>query len=342
MLRKLSTAFMMAAMLSSCGRAERPQELHPVIAQGEHPYAYYALSHRERVLYDTVASALMYHRDRIKTDSSQGFTYDEIYGIYQLIYTDEYRIFFASPRFGYDADSGTMTFSYTCTREEQTAMQKRLDTAADRILCQTEGLDSYRTALAIHDGIIAACRYGEGGYGNTAYGCLVEGSAMCRGYTAAFSYLCSRAGIRTASVRDRDDTHIWSMAYLDGKWYHIDVTWDDPDDVAHPSYAKYDRFCLDDTGQEITQDIPDAAKGRSYFEEYGLIADSTDSAERIIKRSDAEVIQFRAEDKGVYEDIKKALFGDTPRLRDILTDKDGFDGVGYSCDPDTLVIRIFT
>ena len=24
------------------------------------------------------------------------------------------------------------------------------------------------------------------------------------------------------------ETHVWNAIYLDGKWYHLDLTWDDP------------------------------------------------------------------------------------------------------------------
>ena len=25
-----------------------------------------------------------------------------------------------------------------------------------------------------------------------------------------------------------NDQHIWNLVYLDGTWYHLDLTWDDP------------------------------------------------------------------------------------------------------------------
>lgn len=84
--------------------------------------------------------------------------------------------------------------------------------------------------LSIHDyltdNIIYSTQNGQKAY--TPYGALVEGIAVCQGYSLAYKYLCDRAGLDVSYVVDTPHNHIWNVAEIDGKFYHIDVTWDDP------------------------------------------------------------------------------------------------------------------
>ena len=59
-----------------------------------------------------------------------------------------------------------------------------------------------------------------------AYGALIGKSAVCEGYAKAFQYLCYEVGINANQVHGPD--HEWNVVKLDGEWYQIDVTWDDP------------------------------------------------------------------------------------------------------------------
>ena len=62
-----------------------------------------------------------------------------------------------------------------------------------------------------------------------AYGAIVNGTAVCQGYAAAFKTLCDRAGVDSAMVigTKNDGAHSWNYASLNNKWYLVDVTQDD-------------------------------------------------------------------------------------------------------------------
>ena len=60
----------------------------------------------------------------------------------------------------------------------------------------------------------------------TAYGALVEGYATCNGYSDAMAIFLNRLNVINYKISN--DEHIWNLIYLDGKWYHLDLTWDDP------------------------------------------------------------------------------------------------------------------
>ncbi len=59
-----------------------------------------------------------------------------------------------------------------------------------------------------------------------AYGPLIEGYGICGGYSDAMALFLERFGIK--NFKASSDTHIWNVVYLDGSWYHLDLTWDDP------------------------------------------------------------------------------------------------------------------
>lgn len=61
---------------------------------------------------------------------------------------------------------------------------------------------------------------------DTAYGPLFEGYGICTGYSDAMQLFLEKFGIKNYKVAS--DTHIWNAVYVDGAWYHLDLTWDDP------------------------------------------------------------------------------------------------------------------
>jgi len=58
------------------------------------------------------------------------------------------------------------------------------------------------------------------------YGGLVEGICVCEGYAEAFQYLARQFGINCTIARSA--THEWNFVEMGGKWYVMDVTYDDP------------------------------------------------------------------------------------------------------------------
>ena len=65
----------------------------------------------------------------------------------------------------------------------------------------------------------------QGSLSHIAYSALVLGSAVCDGYTGAYNLFLKLEGIDCTAKPN--DTHIWTVATLDGTEYHIDSTWGD-------------------------------------------------------------------------------------------------------------------
>ena len=61
---------------------------------------------------------------------------------------------------------------------------------------------------------------------STAYGVLFEGVGICSGYTDAMQLFLEKLNVK--NYRISSSTHIWNLVYVEGKWLHLDLTWDDP------------------------------------------------------------------------------------------------------------------
>ena len=61
---------------------------------------------------------------------------------------------------------------------------------------------------------------------DTAYGPLFEGYAICGGYTDLMELFLEKMNLKSYKVSSY--MHIWNVVKINDKWYHIDLTWDDP------------------------------------------------------------------------------------------------------------------
>ena len=100
-------------------------------------------------------------------------------------------------------------------------------------------MSEFDKVKAIHDYIVNNIQYASViDYNNhslfTAEGALTNKVAVCQGYAEAFSLLCYKAGIQTEMVYgvadngQTSESHAWNIVRVDGVWYQIDTTWDDP------------------------------------------------------------------------------------------------------------------
>ena len=73
---------------------------------------------------------------------------------------------------------------------------------------------------------------------------------VCEGYTALYTAALRAMDIEVAHVLSDGMNHIWNAVKMDGYWYHIDVTWNDPswNEIAVPQMAQHDNFILSDQG----------------------------------------------------------------------------------------------
>lgn len=78
------------------------------------------------------------------------------------------------------------------------------------------------------------------------YGFLVDGVGICLGYTRTFQLFMDLLGIECITVEgtayNYTADHAWNQVRLDGDWYCVDVTWDDPTTSGTVSERNAHRF----------------------------------------------------------------------------------------------------
>ena len=127
------------------------------------------------------------------------------------------------------------------------------------------GMSTYDRALALHDWLIYNAKYDTSYTYYDASGVLLKGTGVCDSYGRAYLMLCTIAGIDCIYVSGyAGEPHGWNMIKLDdGKWYHVDCTWDDPvvsnNDPIKSGAERHDYFCIDDEqmSKDHTWNTPD-------------------------------------------------------------------------------------
>ncbi len=129
----------------------------------------------------------------------------------------------------------TLTLSYVDSPE--TIREWRTETEDQVIsLCGSLfalDMPDYQKELLIHDYIIENCTYQDSSDSKaqyTAYGCLVQGEAVCEGYAESARLLFQAAGLDCYYVEGAGTSanHAWNCVQIDGQYYWVDLTWDDP------------------------------------------------------------------------------------------------------------------
>ena len=50
---------------------------------------------------------------------------------------------------------------------------------------------------------------------------------MCESYASAYQLCLEILGVENYIMTSSDGAHVWNRVKVDGKWYHVDVTWND-------------------------------------------------------------------------------------------------------------------
>ncbi len=135
---------------------------------------------------------------------------------------------------------GWFQLKYRYYKDTIRQMSVLLEAKVDYVLSYVvhSGMTEFQKAKAIHDYLVLHTRYDIDNYYNdtipplsgSAYGILVLGTGVCDGYAKAYLLLTRRAGLHTVKVTGNVDRglHAWNIIRINGSYYQVDVTWDDP------------------------------------------------------------------------------------------------------------------
>ena len=127
-----------------------------------------------------------------------------------------------------------------------------LESQKDSLIGDLYDLPAWQQEKYVHDRLASMITYsGESSYNQTLYSALCQQETVCAGYAKAFQYLMTCLGVPcyycegSALGSSSDDTdwsaHAWNIICLDGRYYNVDLTWDDTSlaSAGLISYAQY-------------------------------------------------------------------------------------------------------
>ncbi len=244
---------------------------------GEKPLYYTYLTENQQRIYrfmKTAAEQMTVGFFSIGATVSGEDRFSDIAIAFRALSSDNPQIFWLPDVYMMSFDGSAVAFSYDkegvdymFTPQQKKMAAQQLYTSVNNIVEQASELNSrFEKELFFHDWLCKNVTYNTDGTDNvyTAYGALINGVAVCEGYSRAMQLLCDSAEIPCTVIYGKSNGigHMWNIINPGDGWYHLDVTWDDDEEYGVLRHAYVN---LND--EQITTDhiIFDAVSiGKSY------------------------------------------------------------------------------
>ena len=186
--------------------------------------------------------------DRLGTNDKQitvnvkdyGITLDNISRAVQYIFNCSPELFHFTNVYKYTYRNNNVTSMTFLLNDSVNEIKRKVDVIESEIkkfdqLVEPD-MDEEDIILLVHDYLATTVVYDIDGLESGAasdsiydiYGVFGEKLAVCQGYAMAAEYLLNRYGIECGIASSDNVHHAWNVVEIGGKWYHMDVTWDDP------------------------------------------------------------------------------------------------------------------
>lgn len=192
----------------------------------------------------------------------------ELGTVFARVMDNDPELFFVEDHLSYTYDAGgrvlTVTPAYRFTDEEltearrlweETLTEVREALAAAKAPAGADGRPGVwgeaDTVLFLHDHIATTYDYDVDTTRYDALSLFRDGTGVCQAYALAFLALARDAGLEADLVVSREMDHAWNHVRVDGVWYHVDVTRDDPIPTPDsPAAVCHDRLLRSDAAME--------------------------------------------------------------------------------------------
>ena len=192
---------------------------------------------------------------------------------------DNPEIFYLSPKKMYlnietTTRGGTSTYNvYINSGNEANYLVEEFNSkqAIDEAIAQIEQVknqiiqnktgNTYEDIKMVHDYLVDTISYDSSLSKQNIYniyGALVSRECVCEGYARAFKYLLDELDIPCVMVigtatnsHGETENHAWNYAQLNGNWYAVDSTWDDPVVIGGGTASAESRYKYFLVGREV-------------------------------------------------------------------------------------------
>lgn len=161
-----------------------------------------------------------------------------------------------------------MKLAYDMTTEESHQIAARVE----RIIQEMPiGLNDFEKVKYVNDFVVLNTAYNLESAASpyTPYSILFNGEGVCEGYALTTLLLLEAAGVETRYISGEVETglHAWNLVKLDGEWYHLDTTWNDPV-PNQPGKVRYDYFLVSDATLRADHSWEEGKYPVTAFEDY--------------------------------------------------------------------------
>ncbi len=320
--------------LTAMNGAEKIKEKNSVSSVPSYIYSgfyYNRLEDDEKAAYEKIKEEIESMPEKIQIPILEDE--ESLNDVFEALFYENPTYFFLSPNCQIETTSfGKCYFipEYSISLLDYQEQKAELEKVRSTVLEKAANLtDDFEKELLAHDYIVNRCEYVEktGGTYSSAYGCLVRGYASCEGYAKAMKYLLDEMGIENhlalGSAENNDNEsvgHAWNTVKIDGNYYHIDATWDDPMDASVEK--RYSYFNITDKEITKTHEPEERFLGlctqddENYYVKNGISFSSYDGDARNAITSELvrqvklgnDAVSFKFTNKTALSDAKEALF----------------------------------
>lgn len=208
-------------------------------------YPYYAMLEEElKPLYMQIYSNAMAQVTSFVPSVSASL--EELNTVFEAVFNDHPELVLLET--GYSCmylEDGTcveVTLEYNDLAENEPGMADYYDRARDLVQkADALGSDAEKEKY-IHDALAEMAEYDRNApYDQVAYSAIENGRTVCAGYARAFQLLMTELGIPCYYCTGyAGEAHAWNIVRLDGKYYNVDLTWDDTEPMTYDYFNKTD------------------------------------------------------------------------------------------------------
>lgn len=207
------------------------------------------LSSQNQRAYDQICNGFTQGKDSIPM--TVPITEKDMEELFFAIVYDHPELFWVRPNYYYHYDdNGYITEVNPLYYDmDMATMQSEVEENIKDALADMWSLaDDVEKVKYAHDYLTHTIDYVANDLDQSAYSGFVNGQTVCAGYSKCFAYMMQKMGIPCTVVigSANGENHSWNLLELDGEYYTMDVTWDDPIGNDADTYY-YDYFNITDS-----------------------------------------------------------------------------------------------
>ena len=216
-------------------------------------YYYSQLSKIEQKAYYEIKEGLKNMASSFTVPLLEGKTLSDIYFMVRMDCPEIFWSVKFSHKYYKDSEHGEMIPEYLFKKNQILEHRAALEARVRKIARQAENLSEKEKELFIHDFICQNVRYDKlkKAYSHEIIGPLGQGVGVCEGIAKSVKVLCDALGIWCIiALCDNNPEkgikyrHMWNVVRIEGKYYHLDVTFDNS--LSKDDVIRYDYFNLND------------------------------------------------------------------------------------------------